>query len=1502
MKKLLIALSLGIFASTAMALQPDASIVKKGRSDRQAKSRIEITTLESALNARQLKKSNAPQQRAAAKATSLEGMCIYPTRGWYSVVAGGTAVEKWGLTGGANAPSAGFVRNNEIYSFYHTVATDYTVVSAGVEVLDLATGAVKEKYPENVFDSAVNVVLLSAYDSESDIAYVVTYTKSGSGYTLQKFDPKTKSYTDLGVSVSSDWLDMGWNPADKCAYILTENGILMRYDSKGKRFVQANTLSYDMTDYPNDMVYSPKDEAFIVAIDSYDYDDYPCTDIVLLPVSGRHQYVGTVSGNPQYSILYIPDTYVNATAPKAPVLKSWDVAGAALSGSFTVTLPTQLESGTAIDGKVYIEATADGTAIGGSYSGAAGATVTIPVSGTEGVHEYAVTPYLLGNDGKVYGSVLKFTRCLGNDTPEKPQGVTLSETKVTWKASTKGIYMGYIDPAAVTYDVYIDKVKMNSEPVSGTSLDITLPATGVVAHVAEVYASFAGNVSEPGVSAKFYSDGALSLPVYLGPDEGADDMDADMIDLFTTVKDLLNTESLRGWRYDDQSEHTGGFYCLAPKASTTGDTSNEWLFLPAINFPDKDGFYKLTMDVWSGNHYFTTTETFEIALCPGPSSRGAVIIQEPVTIYKNPYFEQSETLFQVPEAGEWYIGIHYISPVGSYRLYARNFRVEQPNSEADSPEAVENLKSTAAPDGVLKAILTFNMPTKSIAGNTLDPTAPITAKAVSKGGEASVQGTPGQAMTLEVPTVQGDNIITVSTSSAKGEGKLAETVVYCGVYEPAKPIVTPVTAPDNMSLTLEIDLEPYNDNGQFTGPDDQEVIIYRKISDQWREAANIGRERTWTFECPANAAQDVYYFAVGAANAAGECDGLSALQINLGPLYSLPMKETYRTVNDNLKLEYTPFAVEGLSYLASTWAYGDPTIVDPDAANESGCCIAATYDGESLLHLPRFTTLGMNNVKLDLCLYFGNNTAENVTVFATSPALEMEPVATFTPKSGSGWEHKLVSLPKAFQNQPWVQIYIRVKIVGYSQWFMMESYAIANYPDDMVTISGISGASRGAVGEQLNYSVEIENAGVKDVAMPGYTFKVLGDNGIIGDLTAADAPATLATGKKATLNFNFTPKGADAGDVLVRFSLEGQPAQAVSEIEKQVKVLTARIPVVDDLAASVSEGSSDVTLSWSRPVFTEDFEAADTWSYGETIRNFRNIDLDEARVWTITEVDFPGEGSPKAFQVFNASVTQNMSMAANSGEQYLLCMSPKSGETNDWLISPEVKGGSDVSFWMNICGADYPETVLVKYSTTGNNPADFKAMVDDGYICPDEAKWAKYEFTLPDNARYFAIQHVGDDGNEQFGLMIDDIAYVAAADDHSIESYNVYRDDALVGTGVTAESFVDKGAYGLLPARYYVKSVATLNGEKVESDRSNVIWATGDSFVDEIPGGAATIIGGHGEVIIKGFAAGIGYTVSNVAGMTVANGETAGEVESCALSAGIYIVRCGSFATKVVVD
>ena len=138
--------------------------------------------------------------------------------GWYDIALQSGSSLKWKKQG-KYSPACGFVRGDEVYSFYTYTTSDAGLTDAGIDIIDLSTGKVKASYPTDIFDTLENVVLLSAYDSEEDTAYVVTLDQTGKNYLLQKFDPISRSFVNLGVNVPADWLDIGWNPADKTLYL-----------------------------------------------------------------------------------------------------------------------------------------------------------------------------------------------------------------------------------------------------------------------------------------------------------------------------------------------------------------------------------------------------------------------------------------------------------------------------------------------------------------------------------------------------------------------------------------------------------------------------------------------------------------------------------------------------------------------------------------------------------------------------------------------------------------------------------------------------------------------------------------------------------------------------------------------------------------------------------------------------------------------------------------------------------------------------------------------------------------------------------------------------------------------------------------------------------------------------------------------------------------------------------------------------------------------------------
>lgn len=1441
------------------------------------------------------KKDQLPARKNAA-ATLIQGNCIYRTgageMGWYNVKWPADQMV-WKRPSQYN-PICGFVRDDKIVNFF-SLSNGQGIIDAGIAIQDLASGTVSQYYQIDIFDSLEQVAYACAYDEATDIAYLATYNKAGSGMILQKFDPKTMAYTPLGVNIPNDIMDMGWNPADQSLYILSENGELSKFDSKALKFNAVTEYSYDFTGYPNDIVYSPKDKAFFALVDSYDTSGNPCTDAVLLFTNGDLTYLGTIGDNPQYSLLYVADKYVNPDSPKAPTVKSWSVTGAELSGTLTVTLPSKYENGNSLSGNVYLQIETTGaTVTGTSFKGAPGSDVDVPVNGQEGLASFIITPYILTDDGKLFGTPLLTTRYFGVDTPAAPQNVKLTADKVTWNAVTNGAHDGYIDSSDVKYDVWVDGQKMNSSPVTGTSLDVAIPNTGQAVHRAEVKAISGGKVSEAGVSGKYYTEGALSLPVDLSPEAGSQDLDPQIVNMFACVKDAMNNNDMRGWRYDDQSERTGGFYSLTPMASSLGTEANEYLFLPPIEFTDASSHYRFAMDVWTGGHYFSETEFYEVVLAREPNGRDCTVIRQKDSIAKKSYFETSETLFEVPEAGTYYIGVRHCSPLGTYRLYARNFKVEQVATTADSPAAISDLSAQAAADGELKATLSFHFPTMSISGNRLDASQPITVTATSEVGEVSTSGLPGTLGSLEVPTKQGDNLIQVVPCSDKGPGPISEIMVYTGVYRPSSPIVKQIVSDDNQTLTLNITIDAYNDEGQYAGPDVCDLTIYRRINGEWRVAEEIGKSRTWTFQCPSPTKQDLYAFGVAAKNAVGYCEEMTTFGVHLGKLYTLPMKEEYTDLGNEIGMNYEPVSLEHLSYLPGEWGFCNPSDADPLASNASGVALYATWECETQAVLPRFSTLGSHNAKFGINLFFGDRSPELVSVLAYSPAIEETLLASFGPKDGKGWETKLVSLPAECQNKGWVQLIIRVQIQGYSQYFLMDGYSVADYPAEMLTITGMTGQAKAAVGDKLRYTVEVENAGTQEMAMPAYTFSLNTPAGA-RQATAVSVPASIPIGCKGTAVFEYTLLKADKGDVTATFTLSDQPDVAVTTASIQTSVINAPIPVVNDLSANV--GGNMVTLSWSKPSHVESFEAFDPWDYSPMLRNFANVDEDGKDVWAITELVHPGKFFPKAYQVYDGSIVQNPLLQAHTGSQYLACMSAKNGPSSDWLISPEVVPGSKVAFWLNLLSKDYPETVCVEYSDASNDPADFIPL-EGGTVSPEETGWERYDFTLPSDAAYFAIHHIGNNGQAQFGILIDDLAF-SPVEAIAPESYNVYRDGEFIAN-VATPGYTDNNVDLSLPTMYTVRTVGTLNGETIESDRSNVVWTEESGVEAAVPTGAR-ISGADGAVAFIGFEAGMQYKVADSTGRIVAIGKTAAGTKFVRTGPGVFIATCGNRTAKIII-
>ena len=264
----------------------------------------------------------------------------------------------------------------------------------------------------------------------------------------------------------------------------------------------------------------------------------------------------------------------------------------------------------------------------------------------------------------------------------------------------------------------------------------------------------------------------------------------------------------------------------------------------------------------------------------------------------------------------------------------------------------------------------------------------------------------------------------------------------------------------------------------------------------------------------------------------------------------------------------------------------------------------------------------------------------------------------------------------------------------------------------------------------------------------------------------------------------------------------------------------------------------------------DDFEGYESFIY-ENIGDYTVVDGDGLTSAGILFVEFPNMGTPMAFQVWEplaegVDVTSN-NWKPHSGEKCLVSWAGLSydgltPQNDDYLISPEIIGGTNVSFYATIPTTEYtPETFEVLYSTTTTDVDAFELLATESVL---NVGWKEYSYQLPENARYFAIHYIS---SNKFALLVDDLSYVpvSAVKDLSVVGYHVYcNGQKLTQTPIVETNYstpsIEYGAYHV-----------TVVYDKGESFRSNTV-RLGTSAVDELNRNDIRVYGMNGCIMAEG--------------------------------------------------
>lgn len=1093
-----------------------------------------------------------------------------------------------------------------------------------------------------------------------------------------------------------------------------------------------------------------------------------------------------------------------------------------------------------------------------------------------GLHTFTVQ--LNSNYNEIDGGKASLNMMVGADVPEAPLNPSLvisdnSTATITWDAPEKGRYDdfgGVFDASNLTYDVVrnTDSTVVASGITETTATDNTLPEE-IAMYSYTIYAYSNGNIGAGAVTNSVSAGIYQPLP-YENTFGGSN-----CLDNWTIINS--NDDGLyKTWTWNSYSR----------MLVTNWGEGDDWAITPPFRM--KTGrLYELTYDV-SGQGTLRTTMGREAT----PEGQSTLL----ATLTK---IDETETVSYCVVPAE----------DGEYRFALHNYSVDENDVWRISHLAVREVASTEAPDsvtgavfvpadgGALSGILRFTLPTKAIGGTALQSLTKVAAYDTNGNLLADKSGVaPGEEAELEVSATHGRNTWRIVATGESGDGRPVLVKAFAGPDAPAElNNVRAVWGEGNNTTVLSWDAPSKGKNGGYVDPAGCTYRIYKYDADTYSnillgETTNSS-ETVTLLDNMDN--QDQYVFSISAVNGEGESEPVK-VGIVLGVPYDLPFEE--------------PFAAEGLEY--SPWllmpiANGQNWTVDTGVFNEK----VQPQNGDGLQLLLRNTgsTDGAARFVSPIIDFSGYTKPVALSLWLHhTEGLSPEAYVTIDASIDGGKEYIAVAdTVRLGDNNGWQEhVFNLSSLIGHKAQLGLTGWlpdgAARIFADNMsirvaegrdLALTGISAPYHAKVGDTLDVAVTVVNNG--EEAAEGYSVLLTVD----GEVVADEMPeTTLGVGEQTVLTFALPVTAANNGLTYSAEILYDGDDDETNNRSKEVTVDATQVDLPAPANLTIENGT--LALAWDAPEIpdgrrvTLDFEDMPAFTI-DNINGWTTVDGDGHLTTTFIQYYgnyWPYANQPLAWMTWSA-VEAGCGSAAlwtpYEGEKCLIAWGnygvDADGRTNeeaddDWFISPEVKGGSELSF-MTAAG-DTGCEIEVLTSSTDNSPESFtNRLTTISYAAQGE--WQKVAVTLPADAKHVAIHTV----SNTFGIMIDNVEYTEAATP-VLQRYNIYRGTELDGTSASAS------ATGSKEGSYAVSAVYDLG----ESALSNVVTTTA---IVSLPAGKATVSGGTGTITIEA-AAGTQAEVFSVSGRKVAGGIVEGTA-TYRVGAGVYVVTLDGRSCKIVV-
>lgn len=886
--------------------------------------------------------------------------------------------------------------------------------------IDLESGETLVSTPIEKGSSDLSWIFLrGVYVEDEDKVYGFTLNKSGEFYNWSSAPASDMSdVTTIRELVRPEPLiyAMCYNPIEKEIIGIRRSGDVMRLNLDGTTELLFNLGLPQLSQYETALVYSPLDGYYIY---NPAYADGTTGLVAFDTQSKTCRQLAKFQTPKEFSFLWSPDQF-SPKAPQAPAADTNTFGNGKLNGTVTFVLPEKTLNENTISGDLTWICTLDGVKYS-SGTAKPGAKVTISFTNLkQGLHAFALKATL----GKLESPLCSQMIYVGNDTPLAPKNVVLTETKLTWDAVTAGVNSGYLDTAAVVYNVSLNGVSLGT--TSDTSYAITLPeGKSLTPYRATVTATAHDMTSKVTTSNKVIYGEPFTPSIGFFPT-------ADQADLFTVVD--ANADGVT-WYLDSEYGSPVFSYQYSYK------NADDWLILPAISL--KGGkYYEFNFDTQRAD-LKRNAEYIEVRV--GKSTNPAEM--EQVVLEKTQVPSSTErirTFFPVESDGVHYVAIRCLSNAYQYKTLVYNFELNNSAITPESPKCVDNIVATAGEKGALQATISFTMPTERINGSSIAADVEIEAVVCAEedgSPEFTVKGLPGSTQSITVATIQGYNKLLVSCR----EGKLPSTVstvnVFTGFDKPAEPTNFLVEYPENpLEALISWDAVDKGANGYYVDPEKVTYYLAYKNNGVWEISQELGTGvRQIKIGLKEGSPLAIRSIGIIAENEYGQSE-VGIADLVTGVPYSIPVEETFEGLTYLLKPTYVyRKAAEGIR---GSWVIVNTSDLDAKYANESGVALkayASSATGKGRLVLPKVSTEGFSNVTFSITAWTGDDMPVIKVLGQCAGVSDFIEIGTVA--RGEGWQTQTFTLPEQLNGKKWIGLYLQTEFDKENQMALISHYS-----------------------------------------------------------------------------------------------------------------------------------------------------------------------------------------------------------------------------------------------------------------------------------------------------------------------------------------------------------------------------------------------------------------------------------------------------------------------------